>query len=682
MKISYNWLKDYLRGNIPRPEKLKEVFNLHIFEVESLEKRGRDYIFDLDILPNRGPDCLSMVGISRELSAILPLKLIPLQKGSISKIKKEKKRIQFEVENKEDCSAYLGLIVRGVRVKESPKGIRERLEKLGVNSINNVVDILNYVMLETGQPLHAFDLEKIEGGRIIVRRAKNKEKIKTLDGKEFSLAKDVLLIADKKGPLAIAGIKGGKRAEITKETKEILIESANFNPLTIRKSRQKIGIQTDASLRFEHNVPIYFTREGIERVIFLFKKYKVGKEFFLAINYSSGKDSTKRVRLTFEKLEKLSGVKFNKKEVENILRKLGFKIISSNQKEIFVETPLWRKDISLPEDLIEETGRVKGYDIIPSVFPRGEISLPERSESVYWENVLKDYLNYFSFTEVYNYSFIGEEDVQNFGFKNLIEISNPLSAKQKYLRPCLLPNLLKNVRENLKYFSEFKIFEIGKVYFKDKKGKIKEEKRLSGVLVRRNGKAQELFFELKGIIDSLLESLGITDLWYDDFQPILSGNLKSAWNKDSSADIKIGNELVGSLGVISPSFLKKLEIKAEVCVFDFNFDKLQKIIIGEKEYTPISPYPEVIRDISILVPLETKVVELLNVINEVGGKLVRDVDLFDMYEGENLPEGKKSLAFHIVYQAEDRTLTSEEVDEIHQKIIKALEKNPSWEVRK
>jgi len=682
MKISYNWLKNYLKGKFPSPEKLGEIFNLHLFELEGLEKKGRDYIFDLDILPNRAPDCLSFIGLARELSVILPLKLVLPKKIKLPD-KKARKHISFTVENKKDCRSYIGLLVDNVRIRKPPLEIKKRIESLGLNSINNVVDILNYVMLEIGQPLQAFDLDRIEGNEIKVRRARRGEKIKTLDGRDFSLGKEVLLIADKKDALAIAGIKGGKKAEITKNTKRILVESANFDPLVIRRSRQKLGIQTDASLRFEHNIPIFLTKEGIERIIYLFKKYGVGDGFSTVINYSSQKDCQRKVSLSFDKLERLSGVSFKKNEVKNILKKLGFQIVFFDKEKIEVKTPLWRKDVSLPEDLIEEVIRIKGLNFIPSVSPKGWIFPPQVNEKIFWENELKDLLKSLSFSEIYSYSFIGENEARYFGFKNLIELENPLSERQKYLRPCLLPNLFKITKENLKYFSNFRIFELGSIYYKDRKG-IVEKKRLTGLIVdSKEKKEQEIFAEAKGVTDSLFESLGITDSWYDDFQPLLEKNFpRSAWEEFTSADIKVGNKKIGSLGLVSKEFLEGIEIEAKISVFDIDFEELWRLSSEEREYQPPSPYPGVIRDISVLVPIETKVVELLNIINQAGGKIVRDVDLFDMYEGENLPEGRKSLAFHIVYQSDRKTLTSEEVDKIHQKIIKAIENNPQWEVRK
>jgi len=682
MKVSYNWLKKHINGTFPSPSKLKDIFSFHLFEVEEVKKRGKDFIFDLDILPNRASDCLSFFGVARELGVILRKKVIHLLFFDLKKIK-SKKIVDFELRSKGDCRRYIGIVVKGVKVKESPKEIKEELKKVGLEPINNIVDILNYAMLETGQPLHAFDLDKIGGKKIVIRRAKKGERITTLDGREFKLDKSVLLIADKESPLVIAGVKGGTKTAITKDTEDILIESANFSPIIVRKSRQKIGIQTDASLRFEHNVPVYFADLGIARALYLFRKYKIGKEFYKVIDFSLKKDKTNLVKLSLDKLEKLAGISFSKKEVMDILRRLGFKIISSSEREIKVETPLWRKDISLSEDLIEEILRIEGYNRIKPIFPKAEIYPVKLNENIYWERRVKDFLISLDFSEVYNYSFISQRVADYFGFRNLIEVKNPLSENQKYLRPCLLPNLFKNTAINQKYFPKFQIFELGKIYYNTSSNRVREERRLAGVLFNKNKESKkEVFFELKGMIESLLNSLGVTDVWFDEFKPVLKNFKRDAWDHLASADIRVGNKLIGSVGISSDKFSKGLGIDGISGIFDVNFDLLQKMALEEQEFEPISPYPEVIRDISVLVPAETKVAEILNVINIAGGKLVRDVDLFDMYEGENLPGGKKSLAFHVVYQSKNRTLTSEEVDKVHKKIIQSIENNLNWEVRK
>lgn len=687
MLFSFNWLKEYIEGKLPRVEKLAYHLTMKAFEVSSFskvirKKKLRDFLLEIDILPNRASDCLSYLGIAREISTILNLKFNP-PKFKLKEFKKERTKdwIKIKIKDKENCLRYTGRVVKNIKVGPSPKEIKERIEILGFNSINNIVDILNYVMLEMGQPLHAFDLDKIEGREIVVRKARNGEKIETLDGKKYNLTDKILIIADKKEPLALAGIKGGKKAEITSETKNILIESANFNSLSIRKSRQFLNLQTDASLRFEHGIDIDLTEKAIDRAVYLIQKYCGGKILKGKVDLIFQRPLPKIIKLSFEKLEKLSGVKISKNKVLEIFKNLEFKILKKDREAVFLKIPSFRKDIEREEDLIEEIVRIYGLEKIPERLPSFPLLPSKRNENIFWENIVKNFLKEMRLTEVYNYSFFGEREAKFFPLEKIIEVKNPQSEKFKYLRCSLIPNLLRNIKENLRYFEEVKIFELGKIFLKEK-NKILEKRNLTGAISRRGDQKETLFYETKGILDSLFEELGIPDYFYDEYKISPADSPSFLWDFKNSAEIKVDNKKIGFLGEINREILKKFDILENVIIFDIDFEKLQREAIEEVEYRPVSLFPSVIRDIAILVPLETKVIELLNIINSIGGELIRDVDLFDLYEGEPLPEGKKNVAFHIVYQARDRTLTSKEVEELHQKIIKAIEKNPNWEVRK
>jgi len=641
MVFSYNWLKEYVK--LPKPEKLAQVLTMHSFEVEQVKKAGKDYILDIDVLPNRGPDCFSHIGIAREIAAILALNL----KLKDIKIKENKKKTKdlISVNAKDDCIRYTARVITDVKVGSSPKWIQERLKVCGLRPINNIVDAANYVMLETGQPLHAFDLDKIEGKKIIVRRAKKGEEIITLDNKKYKLDKDILIIADKDSPLAIAGIKGGKKAEIDKETKIIVLESANFDSRVVRKGSKKLGLKTDASWRFEHGIDPNLTELAINRVSELIQEITKGKIASGLVDFYPKKVLPKKIKLDLKYIEKLLGVKISPKEIKNIFERLGFKYKGS-----IVEVPTFRLDVSLQEDLIEEIGRIYGYKKIPSIFPVVSLIPGKRNLEIFWENMAKDILKEFGFTEVYNYSFVE---------KGIIELENPMSSRHKYLRPNLMSNLLKNVKDNLKYFKEIKIFELGKIF--DKQG---ERRMLTGASTNN-------FYQVKGTVDSLLNKLGISDIYYDEYEP------ESIWIKGKCAEIKLSGEKIGCLGQISTD-----RDRVSVNVFDIDFEKLTKLCSEEHEYQPISQYPAAVRDLAILVPNYVKVVDVLNKINIAGGVLVRDVDLFDIYEGENIAQEKKNLAFHIVYQAGDRTLISKEIDALQEKIVKTLEKDPNWEVRR
>jgi len=659
MKFSYKWLQDYIQGTLPKPKELKEILTNFSFEVESIKKSGNDWILDIDVLPNRACDCLSHIGIAREIAVITGKKLkLPNLKSQLPKSKLVKLSIAPGL-----CNRYNALIVFGIHVSKSPEWIQERLKTCGLKPINNIVDITNYVMLETGQPLHAFDFDKLANNEIIIRKAKNKERITTLGGKEYELDNNDILIADPEKPLAIAGIKGGESTAIDYSTKNIVIEAANFNKSFIRRTSKKIRLKTDASWRFENGIDTELITFAQQRVVSLLEGKKIVKG---VVDYYPKKAKTKKIKLNPDYARKLLGAQIKDKEMVNILTKLGFKV----NKSFNVEVPTRRLDILIQEDLIEEIGRIYGYRNIPLIFPKETLIIPEKNEELLWERACKKRLKEKGFSEVYNYSFIGENDKKVFEWQEseLIELENPISSFNKYLKPSLIPNLLKNIRENLKVFSEVKIFEIGKTFFRDKK--IQEKKMLTIALTRK-GIGDNGFYELKGIVDSFLNSLGISEILY-----IEKKELRSFWHPYRTASIIAEGTEIGLLGEINPFILNGQE---RVFIIDIDFEKLLKVVSEEQEYRPVSFYPEAVRDISLLVPKGTKTADILNVINSAGGSIVRDVDLFDIYQRN---DGQENFSFHIIYQSDTRTLTSEEINKSQEKIIKALEENLNWEVRK
>jgi len=675
MVFSYNWLQSFFQKKLPKPEKLAEFLTMKAFEVSEVRKAGKDFVLDIDILPNRAGDCFSHQGIAREIAAITGL----IYRGSTSMVSEDKNLkakdfVGVEVKNKVACPRYTAGVVTDVKVGPSPKWIRERLKVCGLRPINNVVDIANYVMLETGQPLHAFDDQKLEGEKIIVRFAKNREKIVTLDEEKYDLNENILVIADAKKPVAIAGIKGGKIPEIDKKTKIIVLESANFDSRVVRRGSQKLDLKTDASWRFEHGLDPNLTEMAINRAAYLIQKIAKGKVAKGLIDFYPKKVLPKRVKLDLDYLEKLLGIKIPVREIKNIFKRLDLQIIEAKPRYLLVKVPTRRLDISLPEDLIEEIGRIYGYQKIKAAFPTATLIPPKRNIEIFWGDMTKNILKEAGFTEVYNYSFFGEKEAKLFGYekKDLIELENPLSGEQKYLRASLIPNLLKNIEKNFRYFPEIKIFELGKTSQKPNL----EKRALTGVITG------DAFYQAKGMVDLLLNKLGISNIWYDSWQPTPEQTKFSIWHPKKCAEIKIDGEEVGFLGEISPRVLHSLDFQGKVVLFDIDFEKLSKISSEEHEYQPISKFPAAVRDIAILVPRQIRVEEVLNKIEAVGGRLIRDIDLFDIYEGEEIPRGKKNLAFHLIYQAEDRTLSSKEIDQIQNKIILALEKEIGWEIRK
>lgn len=696
MKISYNWLQQYIKNPLPDPQKVADALTFHAFEVEEIKKIGNDFIFEIDVLPNRAPDCLCHWGVARELAAIFDFKLTindeATKTESIRKVKKGE--VEIKVENENDCPRYSVQIIKGVEVKPSPQWLKTLLEACGLKAINNVVDIANYVMLETGQPIHTFDLKKI-GKTIIIRRAKRGEKLKTLDEKTYSLDNDILVIADERRPIAIAGIKGGKETGIEKDTVDILIEAANFNQSIIRRASKKLKLRTDASLRFENGLDPNLIDFAQKRMTQLIKELAGGKPTKKIIDFYPHNKKPKKIILDLNYACSLLGTKIKNREVQNIFQKLGFKIKSSPKPHsLEVEVPTRRLDINIPEDLIEEIGRIKGYDSIKPLFPKTKISPPKMNENRFWYQKIREILKEAGFSEAYNYSFVSEREREIFKVSKLklISLQNPASLLQKYLRWSLLPNLLINARENLKNFQDVKLFELGKVFLKipinknlqrrgksrERKFALKEEDRLAVLFASKKG-GEKNFYHLLGTIEVLFSELGIPDIVLQ--KPRAPQN-KKFWHPNKYAEIKKEGNLLGWIGAIHP--LPASLFGSKNCIFacEINFQKIISLASRKKQYQPISPYPPVKRDLAILVPRKQEVRELIERIKKVGGILLTQVELFDVYQGSKIEKDKKSLAFRLTYQSSKRNLKKQEVEKIHQKIIKFLEQNPRWSVRK
>ena len=649
MKISYNWLQDLIKEKLPQPAKLADLLTMHSFETELVKRVGKDYLLDIDVLPNRAHDCLSYWGIAREVAALLKYSFKPIEYAKKIKSMSQpiKDFLKVEVKDKNLCPRYTARALINIKVGLSPQWLQERLKVCGLRPISNVVDIANYVMLETGQPLHAFDADKVK--TIIVRRAKKGEKITTLDNEKYDLDENVLVIADEKNPVCLAGIKGGQGPGIDGQTKKIILEAANFSPQIIRQGSKQLKLETDASWRFEHQIDPNLTQEAIDMAAYLIQEIADGQVLKGIVDVYPNKVRPKKVKLDIERVKSLLGIKISEKEIKDILTRLEFEIRPNFQ----VVIPTRRIDVSIPEDLIEEIGRIYGFEKIPSQLPRATLIPSARNEDLVYQNKVRDILVNLGFSEVYNYSFVNN--------KEEVEVLNPVSQEQKYLRSNLTSNLLKNIESNKKYFKEVKLFEIGKVFAK-KKSKIIEKKRLGLILFPAD------FYRLKGVIETLLNKLRITDVWYDEASgENIRAKVRVGPARNASRSEAGENDLLGWLGDN---------------IFELDFEKIVKLATEERIYLPPSKYPAMVRDIALLVDRGTKVVEVLNLINAAGGSLVRDVDLFDMYEGEEIPDNKKNLAFHIIYQADNHTLTDKEINAWQEKIIKALEEKKGWEIRK
>lgn len=688
MKFSYNWLKELVEIQ-ETPEKLAEVLTLHSFETKVVRKADEIFL-DADILPNRSHDVLSHLDLAREIGALLGRKAekLDLKFKTTSKLKSAD-LLKVTVKDSNLNPRYLAWVIDNVKIGSSPPWLSSRLETFGIRSHNLVVDVLNYIMLEMGQPMHAFDFDKLasnaEGKKeIIVRRARHGEKLSALDGASFDLDENVLIIADVVGPIAIAGIKGGASTGISEQTHRLVIESANFDDQAIRQASKLLNLWTDASLRFSQDIDPNLAELGINRALNLLDSLGVGEVLKSAVDFYPKKFSARTIKLNIEKLNRLIGTKLTTWEAANFLKNQNFEIKKSSPQSLLVKVPTQRLDLEIEEDLVEEVARLKGYQNLKGILPQALIQTAAFNEEKTVTSKARYFLAHQGFSETLNYSFIGNNDILNFDLDEtgLWELENPANSESQFLRSSLIPNLVKNIGNNFRFFPKVSFFEIGKVF-----GKAGDEPKellvLSGVSALRDIKEArrgELFYEIKGILDGLLERLGVADFFYDDAEPRSLISPILIWHEGRQAEVKLDSETVGFLGEIRPQVLARVGIKGRVVAFELDVAKLVKFARADKDYQGVAKYPSVVRDLSILVDREVRVSDILNAIYGAGLNLIGDVDLFDFYEEEDLPEGKKSLAFHIVYQA-DRTLTDEEVEKEEEKIKKALVEKFSAEVR-
>lgn len=641
MIVSYSWLNSFFKKPLPQPEKLSEILTMHAFEVESFERKKNDWILNIDVLPDRAGDALSHLGIARECAAILNLKMI----YPVSKIKEEglkiKDLLSVEVKDK-NCKRYSTRIISNIKVGPSPKWIADKLINCGINPINNIVDATNYVMLELGQPLHAFDYDKIEKNKIIVKHAKPGEKILLLNNTECVLDKKVMVIADEKRSLAIAGIKGGKHAEVDNNTKIIVLESANFDPKAIGQTARRLNIRTDASARFEHNLDPNLTEIALDRVCSIIKDIAQGEIQTGMIDVYKEKVKPKKIKLEIDLVNKILGINISLNETANILNRLGIKVLSKN---LLLEIPTFRQDLLIPENIIEEIGRINGYDKIPSLLPCSFLEPAQRNNELFYVNKIKDVFKELKYTEVYNYSFISEKEVKSFNLKAEL-INNPISSFFKYLRPSLIPQIIDNIEENLKTYKDVRIFEINKVF-------IPEEKKIKEKLTVAGGISLLDLSKLKGDLLCVLNNIGIKAIF-------------------KNLELKFEGEKLGEIKQIK-----------NMLVFELYFDVLMEYANERKEYKEILCHPKAVRDISGIIDDEINELQVFEKIQDVLGPLVigGEFKITDVYKGD-LPQGKKSITVNIELQHPERTLNTQEINKIINDIIKNLSEKIGWEERK
>ncbi len=671
-----------------------------------------DQVLEIKVLPDRSHDALSHVGMAREITALEGKKLEYDYEG-LKLPNKKTKNLSVKIEDVKLCPRYIGAIMNSVVVKESPEWLKSRLETCGIRPINNVVDATNYVMLELGQPLHAFDLDKISSvnpksealnpkknqnlngkdlkANIIIRKAKKGEKITLLDGNVKELLDNDIVIANEKQALALAGVMGGENSGISDKATRIVLEAANFDAVSIRKTRTRLNILTDAAYRFEKSIDPNLAEKAMVRVVEILQHIAEGKLEGINDEYPK-KIKSWNVKLDLEYMDRLLGTTVPHDRAKKILESLGMRVKKSGKNILNVETPTFRVDVLTQEDLIDDIGRIYGYDKVPVIAPLVSVQAARSNDNRIFEREVKKILVGREFSEIYNYSFYSIEDARRARLlkKTHRELENPMNPQQALMRVSLIPGILKNIYENLKYQKDLHIFEIGRIY-PDKGATLPDEKTmLVGAIVPIKKTAKELkqdkrhasvFYDAKGYAQNLLERLGIDDFYFDTFDAKALDLTDSLWHGGRTAEIKIeGNgQTIGFVGEVEGAVLTDFGIEEKVGIFEFDMAVLEKVAEQEREYQPIRKYPLVIRDISLISAEQTRVDDILVTIQKAGGNLVLDVDLFDIFD---FVDGSTSYAFHIMIGADDHTLTSQEIDNVMENIIRKLREDLGIEIRK
>ena len=646
---------------------VKEVMGLH------------GAVIDFEITPNR-PDCLSIIGMARETAATLEAEL----KYPNIKIENEEGNIEqyvesIEVKDYDLCKRYYGRVIKDVEIKSSPLWLQRRIMEAGVRPINNIVDITNYVMLEMGQPLHAFDLDKIKGKKVIVRKANENENVTTLDGEIRKLDASMLVIADDSEPIAVAGVMGGLDSEVSQDTKTILIESASFDGRNVRLTSRALGLRTEASSKFEKDLDSEMVEKACNRVCQLIEQIGAGKVVGGHIDNYDKKSEVKNITLRPEKVEKLLGVSI---EVDRMIEILNNLEISAKLVDNKIETviPTFRADLEIETDLIEEVGRVYGFHNIESKPLRGEVSRGEKTRSRRIEDEVKETLSGLGLNEITTYSFISPKAYDKINLsedsmkRKCVELLNPLGEDYSVMRTTLIPNMLEVLARNYKHgIKQAEIYELGNIFIPKEipvKGLPYENKTLC---LGMYGACD--FFDIKGLVESILENLNIKEYDYSREENY------STFHPGRTANIVKGNHVLGTIGELHPDVMEVYGIKDKVYIAELDFELLTTLTNLERKYKALPKFPATSRDIAIVVDEEVMVGDIEKVILENSGKIVEEVNLFDIYTGTQIEVGKKSVAYSITYRSHEKTLVDEEVSKVHDKIVEELKKTLNAEQR-
>ena len=640
-----------------------------------------DYIFNVEITANRG-DLISVIGFARECSLVLKKRVSVPQANTYDSAGGN---IDITIENPKGCYKYTGRLIKNITVAPSPEWMQKKLRKCGVNPINNIVDITNYVMLEYGQPLHAYDFDKIKGGKIIVREAKNGEKIILLDGREVELSEEVLIIADEENPIGIAGVMGGDSTKIEETTKNILIESAYFDHIIVKKSSITTNTKTDASYRFErdidHTATLPALNKAVDLIITLDSECKIASR---AKEVNTKQFEITKIIFDCELVKKYLGLDMNRSEISSIFKRYDFNVSALGENSLKVEVPFYRHDLSIAEDLVEEIARVYGYNNISSNIPHIKCN-PINTD--YEEiSLIKHKMASYGLYETKQYSMGDSSIFKRFGIdeEKFIKVVNPLTSEMDVLRPTALASLLNNVIYNQNHrHKNGALFEVGNIFYKDK-DKFVEEKRLSAVMF---GLYQEKlwtkdarvydFFDMSGVVEELL----IKDLKCSDYNLIAKEN--NLFVPTISAEIVIFGEKIGIIGKLHPKILEIFDINTDVYYLDIDIRKTLKLIrerAKKLKLKDIGKYPAVFRDLALVCDNNIEFSKVIKAINKFSD-IIQNVEVVDRYVGEQVEEGKQSIAISITYYDINKTLKEDEINSVESSLLEMLKNKFSINLR-
>lgn len=640
-----------------------------------------DYQIEIGLTPNR-PDCLSMVGVAREVAALygksLKLPVPDMQEVADSVAD----QASVTIENPEGCPRYAARMIRQVKIGPSPDWMVRRLEAVGMRSINNIVDVTNYVMMELGHPLHAFDFRYLEEQRIVVKTAGDKEQFTTLDGQQHSMSSEDLMICDGRRPVALAGIMGGLNSEVQDDTATILLEAAYFNPTTVRRSSKRHGLHTESSHRFERGADIDMIPFALNRAAALMASLGGGEVLSGTIDAYPRQLPTQTIELQVTKVYQLLGVSVEAATITELLQAIGLKVEPGRDPaSLQVSIPSFRPDLEREVDLIEEVARLYGYDNIPVTMPVGGVDAKLPAPRQRLQKKLRQLLVTAGFSETINYSFIGAGSVAKIGIDQTdqravqVPILNPLSEEQAVMRTSLVPSLLETVVRNLNYRSnDLRLFELRPVFISQPDATCQERLTLTAVLCGRrepDGWAQSVasvdFYDLKGVLETLLAGCGITGAEFDahQAQPYLHPGKSCALTLNDK-------QVAGYLGEVHPRTLAAYDIDQPVYLLELDVEVLLTVADANPTFSPLSRFPHVSRDSALLLDEGIPASEVLTILNSKRTKIVEDVTLFDLYTGSGVAAGKKSLGVRIRYRDMNKTLTEEEVSKVHDRMIQSL----------